>query len=72
MDNLERSLKDLILFMNRNSQFDIYAVELEYYKHEDFEILSQSLYGAEIKKEVTGTRTPSDINDRRILERTSW
>lgn len=62
MDNLERRLKDLILFMNRNSQFDVYAVELEYYKHEDFEIIIPKLYGAEIKKEVKSTssydRTP--------------
>jgi len=56
MDNLERRLKDLILFMNRNSQFDVYAVELEYYKHEDFEIIIPKLYGAEIKKEVTGSK----------------
>jgi hypothetical protein len=57
MDNLERRLKDLILFMNRNSQFDVYAVELEYYKHEDFEIIIPKLYGAEIKKEVKSTST---------------
>ena len=57
MDNLERRLKDLILFMNRNSQFDVYAVELEYYKHQDFEIIIPRLYGGEVKKEVTGTRT---------------
>ena len=55
MDNLERRLKDLILFMNRNSQFDVYAVELEYYRHEDFEIIIPQLYGAEVKKEVTGS-----------------
>ena len=39
MNNLHRQLKDLILFMNRNSQFDVYAVELEYYKHEAYEII---------------------------------
>lgn len=56
MNSLERRLKDLILFMNRNSQFDVYAVELEYYKHQDFEIIIPKLYGAEIKKEVTGAQ----------------
>lgn len=56
MDSLHRQLKDLILFINRNSQFDVYAVELEYYKHEDFEIIIPKLYGAEIKKEVTGSK----------------
>ena len=57
MDSLERRLKDLILFMNRNSQFDVYAVELEYYKYQDYELIIPRLYGGEVKKEVTGTRT---------------
>ena len=56
MDSLHRQLKDLILFINRNSQFDVYAVELEYYRHQEFEIIIPRLYGAEIKKEVTGTK----------------
>ena len=56
MDSLERRLKDLILFMNRNSQFDVYAVELEYYKYQEYELIIPRLYGGEIKKEVTGVR----------------
>jgi hypothetical protein len=52
MDSLHRRLKDLILFMNRNSQFDIYAVELEYYKHKTFEIIIPKMFGTEVKKEV--------------------
>lgn len=56
MDSLERRLKDLILFMNRNSQFDVYAVELEYYKYQDYELIIPRLYGGEVKKEVTGVR----------------
>ncbi len=68
MDNLERRLKDLILFVNRNSQFDVYAVELEYYKHQDFEIIIPKLYGAEIKKEVTGTR----ISQRTLTVEEFW
>lgn len=57
MDSLHRQLKDLILFINRNSRFDVYAVELEYYKHQEFEIIIPKLYGAEVKKEVAGTIT---------------
>lgn len=52
MDNVPRSLKNLILFMNQNSQFSIYAVELEYYVHEGYEILIPHVFGAESKKKV--------------------
>ena len=52
MDTLESRLKDLILFVNQNSQFDIYAVELEYYRFEDYEIMIPRLFGAEVKKDV--------------------
>jgi hypothetical protein len=53
MDQLHARLKDLIIYINQNSQFDIYAVELEYYSHEDFEIMIPKLFGAEVKKDKT-------------------
>ena len=53
MDRLHRELKDLITFLNQNSKFDIYAVELEYYKHEDNEIMIPKLFGSEVKKTTT-------------------
>lgn len=56
MDQLHDRLKDLILFINRNSQFDVYAVELDYYKHDKFEIIIPKLYGAEVKKDVTSSQ----------------
>lgn len=52
MDELHDQLKDLILFINQNSKFSIYIVEMEYYKHEDYEILIPRLFGAEVKKDV--------------------
>lgn len=52
MDQLDDRLKDLILYVNQNSQFDIYAVELEYYKHESFEIIIPRIFGAEVKKDI--------------------
>jgi len=52
MDKLHKRLKDLIVFLNQNSQFDIYAVELEYYKHDQFEIMIPKLFGAEVKKDI--------------------
>lgn len=52
MDRLEDRLKNLITFVNRNSQFTIYGVEMEFYKFESFEILIPKLFGAEVTKEV--------------------
>lgn len=52
MDKLDDRLKDLILYVNQNSQFDIYAVELEYYQHETYEIIIPKIFGAEVKKDL--------------------
>jgi len=52
MDKLDSRLKDLIIFVNQNSQFDVYAVEFEYYKHEAQEIIIPKIFGAGVKKEV--------------------
>jgi hypothetical protein len=54
MDELEDRLKDLITYVNENSQFDIYAVQIEYYRHEEYEIVIPKLYGTEVRKEVGG------------------
>jgi len=63
MDSLDTRLKDLILYVNQNSQFDIYAVELEYYKHDTYEIIIPRIFGAEVKK---------DINVSSSSDRISW
>ena len=63
MDRLSAQLRDLIVFINQNSQFDIYAVELEYYKYQEYEIIIPKLYGAEVKK---------DINIQRPSKRKKW
>ena len=52
MDALGERLKDLILYVNQNSQFDIYAVQLEFYKYEDYEITIPKLFGIEVKKNI--------------------
>lgn len=52
MDKLEARLKDLISYINQNSKFDVYAVELDFYKHDEFEVVIPKLYGAEVRKEV--------------------
>lgn len=58
MDKLHSQLRDLIVFINANSRFDIFAVEIEYYKHEDYEIVIPKLFGAEVKKD-TAVASPS-------------
>lgn len=52
MDKLDARLKDLVIYVNQNSQFDVYAVEFEYYKHESQEIIIPKIFGAEVKKEM--------------------
>lgn len=59
MDSLHSQLKDLIVYVNQNSQFDIYAVELEYYQHDEFEIIIPKLFGDEVKKEVVSKKQTS-------------
>lgn len=51
MDDLEERLKDLIVFINQSSQFDLYAVKLQYYRHEQQEIVIPKLFGVEVKEE---------------------
>lgn len=59
MDKLDDRLKDLILYVNQNSQFDVYAVELEYYKHDSYEIIIPKIFGAEVKKDITVSSSSS-------------
>lgn len=69
MDTLHDSLKDLIVYINQNSQFDIYAVELEQYKYDSFEITIPRLFGAEVKKSVSSTASDAS---RRQWDATSF
>jgi len=69
MDSIEDRLKDLIIYMNQNSKFDIYGVELEYYQHDSFEILIPKIYGAQVKKDVGNKRVNSTIiSDEEFLQ----
>ncbi|MDO5343768.1 MAG: hypothetical protein Q4F02_02585 [Candidatus Saccharibacteria bacterium] len=64
MDKLEGRLKDLIAYINQNSKFDVYAVEIDFYRHDEFEIVIPKLYGAEVRKEVA-TKTSSGQQRRK-------
>lgn len=57
MDYIEDKLRNLLTFVNRNSQFTIYGVEMEFYKFDKYEILIPKLYGAEVTKESPKTPT---------------
>lgn len=62
MDKLHPALLDLIVFVNQNSKFDLYGVELEYYRHDSFEIVIPRLYGGEVKKDLqSATRKPKPV-----------
>ena len=66
MDKIDEKLKDLILFINTNSQFDIYAIELKYYRKGQLAIIIPELYGAEMQKRAkagTGTFSESNSSD---------
>lgn len=70
MDNMHDQLKDLVLYMNQNSKFDIYGVELEYYQHDSFEIMIPKLFGAEVKKDVTARKSNFQdvISDEQFIQ----
>jgi hypothetical protein len=55
MDTVHDALRDLILFLNQNSNFDVYAVELDYYETEDTNIVVPRIIGSITKKQ--GVRT---------------
>jgi hypothetical protein len=63
MDKLHQELKKLILFINRSSKFQLFAVEMEYYKHEDSEIVIPKLFGAEVISEPASRPTTSQLLD---------
>jgi len=67
MDKVPSHLKNLILYMNQNSQFNVYAVEMEYYVHEDHEILIPHVFGAESKK-----KTVSSVSERKKWDEESF
>lgn len=68
MDTVDDRLKDLVTYVNRNSKFDIYAVDLEYYKHDEFEIVIPKLYGAEVKKDVAVRDDSLRFDSGKIIE----
>lgn len=59
MDRLHDQLKSLITFINANSRFVLLGCEMEFYRHEDLEILIPKLYGTETQKSKSSSSTPA-------------
>lgn len=72
MDKLHDQLKDLVVFINQNSKFDIFPIEFEYYKYEDYEIMIPRLFGAEVKKDIavssSGRREYREWNEESFFQ----
>ena len=53
MDSIDSRLKDLIVYVNQNSKFDIYGVQFKFYQVDNYEIVIPKLFGAEVKKDLS-------------------
>ena len=56
MDTIPEDLKSILQYLNQNSRFDIFAVELEFYEYEDLDIVVPRIYGVEISKSTKRDR----------------
>jgi len=54
MDRIGDGLKDLVRYINENSRFTVYLVELEQYQDGDLTVVVPRLFGAEGRKVVSG------------------
>lgn len=80
MDRIDDRLRDLIMYVNANSSFDLLGVALDFYQHEDLDILIPTLHGSEVKKQTVHTSGGrrrwdedaffADAKDR--LSKTQW
>ena len=64
MDHITDALKVLIRYLNAKSEFSLYGVELEYYRHEELEIMVPRLYGAEVRKEAASISNRRNWNEK--------
>jgi hypothetical protein len=57
MDSVDSRLKDLIVYVNQNSKFDIYGVQFKFYQVDNYEIVIPKLFGADVKKDLSPRAT---------------
>lgn len=69
MNRIEDRLRTLIRYLARNSDFDVYGVELDYYEYEDKRIVVPELYGTEVQSRASRSddlqkATEGDLYDK--------
>ena len=69
MDRIDDRLKNLISFINENSRFDVYGVQLEVYSFDGYTVTIPKLYGAEARKAIAGG---GSSNRRSRWDKTSY
>jgi len=67
MDQMDEDLKNLISFVNANSEFSVFGVELEFYGLGDATLAIPRLYGAETTR-TTGTTAAATVRDEAFFE----
>lgn len=67
MDQIDDRLKDLIAFVNANSRFALFGVELEFYRDGDSVIVIPRLHGAESKGASGAACWQAVLGRRKIL-----
>jgi hypothetical protein len=50
MDAISEELKDLMSFINKNSNFQLYLVDLKFFKHAEIEVVVPTIHGVETAK----------------------
>jgi len=63
MNKIPDRLKNLIKFVNQNSNFDVYGVELDYYKFQEYELIIPKLFGAELRKTLSASQSKRRWNE---------
>lgn len=70
MDVMPEFLREVILFVNESSKFDIFPVELEYYEHDGYQILIPKLFGKILRKDTGAGMDKGRIwNEKSFFER---
>ena len=63
MDQVPFELKTLVQFVNTYSNFSVYVVELEHYKHDDLHIFVPHVFGAEERKRISASSAGRDWSE---------
>lgn len=71
MDQIDHRLKDLIVYVNQNSKFDVYGVQFKYYQVENYEIVIPKIFGAEVKKNLPSSPAKIEWNEDMFLKEMS-